>query len=885
MATPSMAQSATGSISGKVVDAVTNAPLVGADVLIDGTPFRAATDRTGAFTIANVPAGNYVLMVVYLGHADERDDVTVIAGQRLTTDVKLAPAKFHEMVEVVGAVGDGQARALNQQRTALNITNVVSADQIGAFPDPNAAEAASRIPGVSIARDQGEGRYIMIRGTEARLNSVMIDGERIPSPEGDTRQVQLDAVPADQLQSIEVSKAVTSDMDADSIGGAVNLVTKQAVSKPTLLFSAAGGYNALQKSSDQMQFAGTAGGRFANGRAGILAGFSSSQLTRGSENFEAAYVNGGLSDLQLRDYQIDRNRYGFNTTIDVKASDSSLFTFRGIVNRFEDYERNNRERYRPSNSRIEHVMKNRHQNDDIRSGSGSGQHVISASGATIDYKGTWAWSREEQPDRLDTIFRQTKISFAPNVSATSIDPENIQPNPSSDDPSKATLNAWETEIFTATDRDFTGQLNVRLPLTLGDHTQGLFKVGAKVRAKRKINDFVAQSASPASTVTFGQLQDASFDNSQFLSFFPAHYKAFPGIDADASRRMFNALPASRLEIDREGDSENYDAKETVTAGYAMAELAMGAKMTLVPGLRYEATQVNYTGNIVSFDDGGDYLSTTPVTGKKTTGFLLPAVHLRYAVTPEANFRVAYTRTLARPNYVDLVPYQLVFQEDAEISRGNSTLRPTTSDNIDVMAERYLASVGVISAGVFYKNLHDYIYPFTFKETNFGELYQVSQPQNGDSASLWGAEFAFQNQFRKLPAPFDGLGIYANFTWTDSSARFPGRTEDATLPGQSSRLGNVSIWYEKFGFSAKASWNFHGKFIDEVGGSALEDVYYDNHTQFDVNLGQRISKNLRLYADFLNLTNAPLRYYQGTTNRPIQQEYYRWWGMFGIKASF
>ena len=104
---------------------------------------------------------------------------------------------------------------------------------------------------MSIARDQGEGRYVLIRGTEARLNSMMIDGERIPSPEGDVRNVALDAVPADQLQSIQVSKAVTPDMDADSIGGAVNLITRQAVSRPTALFSVGTGYNALQEAADQ----------------------------------------------------------------------------------------------------------------------------------------------------------------------------------------------------------------------------------------------------------------------------------------------------------------------------------------------------------------------------------------------------------------------------------------------------------------------------------------------------------------------------------------------------------------------------------------------------------------------------------------------------------
>jgi TonB-dependent receptor len=881
-----VAQSVTGSVSGKVTDASTKAPLVGADVFLDGTPHMTATDRSGAFRLSGVPAGTYTLRVLYLGHAEQRAQVVVRSGPAVELDIKLAPASYSETVEVrAEPITEGQARALNQQRTAPNITNVVSSDQIGSFPDPNAAEAASRIPGVSIARDQGEGRYILIRGTEARLNSVMIDGERIPAPESGTRQVQLDAVPADQMQSIEVSKAVTPDMDADAIGGAVNLVTKQALDRPTMLFSLSGGYNSLQQSGNQKAFSGTLGRRFMGGRAGVLIAGSSSSLTRGSENFEAVYAAGALNDLQLRDYQIERNRYGLNMTADVRPSASSSFTFKSVINRFEDYEVNNRIRFRPPNTRIEYVLKNRHQDDDIRTVSGAGHHVLTPSGVLLDYKLSWAQADESQPDRLDTIFRLTRVNFSPNVSTSSINPENIQPNPSTTDFTKATLNAWETEIFEARERDVVAQANLRMPLRAGTGSVSFLKFGVKLRDKSKTNVFSISAASPTSTVSFTQLQDPNFDNDRFMDFFPAGYAPFPGINAEASRAMFNALPAGRNEIDPEGDAENYNASETVSAGYAMAEIFIGEKLSLLPGVRFEFTKVDYHANLVRYDDDGDYAATTPVSGGDTYGLALPGFHLRYAINDRTNVRAAYTRTLARPNYSDLAPHEIVQQEDGEIIRGNPSLKPTTSDNMDVMAEHYLQSVGVVSGGFFYKRLNDYVFPFTFTQQNFGDLYRVTQPQNGDSASLWGLELAFQNQFRFLPGPLSGLGIYANYTWTDSTARFPDRTADATLPGQSAHIGNFALSYEKYGFSARSSWNFHGKYIDAVGDSAATDIYYDNHTQLDVNLSQRLTRHVRAYADFLNLTNAPLRYYEGVTTRPIQQEYYRPWSMFGVKMNF
>lgn len=878
------AQVSTGAITGIVTDGATGAPLAGARISIEGSALSAASDLVGRFQIAGVPVGQHRIQVSYLGHADERTTVTVVEAGTLTVDVRLARAAFAETVSVTAEpIGEGQAQALNLQKTAPNIVNIVAADQIGSFPDPNAAEAASRIPGVSIARDQGEGRYILIRGTEARLNSVMIDGERIPSPE-DTRQIMLDAIPADQLQGIQVTKAVTPDMDADSIGGAVNLITRQAAGRSTMLFSLAGGYNALQRDSGNSQFTATVGRRFANGRLGLLAGGSGSSLNRGSENFEAVYDTGNLADLQLRDYQIDRQRYGFNLAGDTRLGNTGALTVKAIFNEFRDYEINNRERFRPSNSRIEHVLKNRHQSDHIRAVSGLGQHLL-GSGAMLDYRIGWSSSREEQPDRVDTIFRQTGIAFAPNVSASSIDPDNIQPNPSVDNPAVARLNAWETETFESTDRDVTASANLRMPMGASGAAARFLKFGAKFKDKKKSNVLELTTASPASTVLFPQLQDTGFDNSRFLNFLPARYPRFPGINADASRAMFNALPSSRIEIDHEGDGGTYDATERLFAGYAMAELFFGDKLLVLPGLRYESTDVDYRGNRVLYDDGGDYTATQPLSGGDAHGFFLPGLHIKYALTPESNVRVAYTRTLARPNYGDLVPYEFVFQEDGEIARGNPSLAPTTSNNIDVLVEHYVRSVGVMSAGVFYKRLADYIFPSRFRETAFGDSYDVLQPRNGDSASLWGVELAFQNQLRFLPGPLNGFGVYANVTLTDSSARFPGRTSDSTLPGQSARLGNLAFWYEKRGFSARSSWNFHGKYIEAVGGSAATDVFYDNHVQWDLSFSQRLLRYARMYVDVLNLTNAPLRYYEGSPNRPIQEEYYRWWATFGVKLNF
>jgi TonB-dependent receptor len=220
-----------------------------------------------------------------------------------------------------------------------------------------------------------------------------------------------------------------------------------------------------------------------------------------------------------------------------------------------------------------------------------------------------------------------------------------------------------------------------------------------------------------------------------------------------------------------------------------------------------------------------------------------------------------------------------------VAQGNADLKPTTSWNVDLMGEHYLKSVGVLSAGFFYKKLKDYIYIYTLQEQINGSQYQVTQPLNGDAASIRGVEVALQNQLRFLPSPFNGIGVYANYTFSDSTAHFPNHEGDTTLPGQSRHVGNVAVSFEKSGFMGRASVNFHGSYIDIVGANNIQDRFYDSNSQFDLSITQRITRNVRGYFDALNLNDALLRYYQGVPDRVLQEEHYQWTLNFGVKLEF
>jgi TonB-dependent receptor len=881
---PAWAQEAAGVIAGRVLDGETKEPLPGARVTLEGHVVVASTDRTGAFRLAGVPAGAHILIVSYLGRPGERAAVTVTAGQTLTLEVAMRPDEYRHAETVTVAVEpirDAQARALNQQRTAPNITNIVSADQIGQFPDTNAAETAQRIPGISIARDQGEGRYVLVRGMESRLNSMLIDGERIPSPEAEERSVNLDVIPADLLQAIEVSKALTPDMDGDAIGGAVNLVMKQAPEETRLLATVAGGFNNLQDTFGQGNFNLTLGRRFADNKLGVIVSGSATNRNFGSDNFEPDYDDGLLDELQVRDYTLNRRRYGLNSAVDVRLSNDSSLLFRGVFNSFRDHEYRRSLIYNVGSRRIDRNLKDRIETQHIASLTGGGRHLLGQR-YEFDYRVSVSYADEDQAADVETFFRQSNVVFSPNVTPALIDPDNVQANPLNEDPAAYRMRLQDYNDEYTTDRDLVLSMNLRAPLRSTPGLAGFLKFGGKYRDKAKDRTGGALLLDPAADIRLSDFADTSFSSGTFLG---GRYDPGPFVNP-AQALTFRSRFNLSGEIDPEAPLANFDATENVAAGYVMGELHLGPKLFVLPGVRYERTSFEYVGNTVAFDEDGDFAGASPAGGTGRYATLLPGLHVRYALTPATNVRTALTRTLARPNYYDLVPYELVIAEDREAEIGNPDLQPTRAWNVDFMFEHYLQSVGILSAGVFYKSLRDYIFPFTFEEVRNGEDYRVEQPQNGESASIFGLEFAAQSQLTFLPAPFNGLGIYANYTFSDSEAVFPGADgRRATLPGQARHVGNVAISYEKRGFSGRVSVNFHGSYLDDVGVDALDDEYYDTHRQVDVSFSQRIQRGVRVFVDLNNLSNAPLRYYRGVWNRVIQEEYYSWSSSFGVKLSF
>lgn len=329
-----------GIICGRVVDA-TKQTLPGASVYIEALKMGVTSDVNGFYTLPNLKPGTYTVKVTYVGYAPVEMKLVVREGKTLEKNVVMNEGVELQEV-VVGGAFQGQRRALNVQKNGMGITNVVSADQVGKFPDSNIGDALKRINGINVQYDQGEARFGQVRGTSADLTSVTVNGNRVPSAEGDTRNVQLDLIPADMVQTIEVNKVVTADMDGDAIGGAINLVTKSTPYKRVLNATAGSGYNWISE-KPLWNLGLTWGDRFFNDRLGLMLSGSYQYAPGGSDNTEFEYDVDEedkvyLDKAEIRQYYVTRERQSYSLATDFKLNANHRFSFKGMYNRRSDWE-------------------------------------------------------------------------------------------------------------------------------------------------------------------------------------------------------------------------------------------------------------------------------------------------------------------------------------------------------------------------------------------------------------------------------------------------------------------------------------------------------------------------------------------------------------------
>lgn len=289
-------QKSSGVISGKIIDEQGNLSLPGATVFLDSGERYTISNQIGHYEFLNVPEGTYRVTVQYIGFVSHTLEAKVEIGKNTKLDFIMSSDLLSlDEVVITGERLKGQAKALNQQKNNQNITNVISSDQVGRFADANVGDALKRVPGITVQNDQGEARNLIIRGLAPELNSVTLNGDRIPSAEGDNRNVQMDLIPSDMISTIEVNKTLTPDMDADAIGGSVNLITRASPNGQRISATLAGGYAPIREKGNYT--AGLVyGNRFFDNKLGAV--------------FSASYNNNNFgSDNKLNGKKVRKDRY------------------------------------------------------------------------------------------------------------------------------------------------------------------------------------------------------------------------------------------------------------------------------------------------------------------------------------------------------------------------------------------------------------------------------------------------------------------------------------------------------------------------------------------------------------------------------------------------
>ncbi len=869
------AQSGKGSIAGRVTDSSSGA-LVGAQVTVQPTGVSVVSDARGQFFINDLEPGNYTVTITYVGFGAFTQTLNVAAGHAANVDAKLAVESQNLQVLVTAERASGEAEEVNREITADNIVQVLSSDVIRSLPNANMADALGRLPSVTIERDEGEGKYVQVRGTEPRLTNTTIDGINVPSPESGVRQIKFDAIPADIVESVEINKTLQANMDGDGIGGSINLVTKTAGERPTINVSGMGGYTPIANGRRLVETTGTVGQRFgANKRFGALFGGSYDWNGRGIDDTEPVpdIANFGtpsqarhFDQADIREYTYYRSRWGLAGSADYKPTDGSTLYIRGLYSDFHNY--GDRWVYtlvdntpgltlggsngcsgvaigQPCAGLPSSNSQQRRPDYAIGSVVLGGKHVLTTTWYTWDL----SVSRSSQVGQVGN----NNASFA----ATGLSSSNCQNTPST---TNIYIPQWSPACFTeaynpanftldtgrgvTVNKGMTAQLNLQATGAMAKRYHlgsrlATIEIGGKFRNAHKFdNEFVLTwLPNPnAPTISMTQFSNTFTNN----NYYGGAYKlgpnpSFPDIFAyvQANPGQFTASS------DAGGNSANFDLIEKVSAGYIMHTLDISSRWRLIAGVRFEGTNLDtssfqtVTTCPVPLVSG---MCPTPTGSTTTSGFVkangsylkvLPSASLRYALTNSTNLRVAYARGLSRPNPQDIAQAQTIDRTVIPnvVSLGNPNLKPEAADNVDVLVEHSINPFGLITAGYFYKNLVNPIVTHKCGQPNpcpapfTGEI--VTQPLNAGSAWINGFEAAYLQHLTFLPGMFSGLGISANYGYTASRASLGPdfqRTDHPRLVRNAPHTWNISPTYDRGRVSMRVGLSYNAANIAGYGFS-------------------------------------------------------------------
>ena len=806
-----------------------------------------------------------------------------VASERLSA----AETSATEHVEVVGQAASID-QALKEQRSADSIKSVVHADGVAQLPDENVAEAVQRLPGISVERDQGEGRFVSVRGLGPDLNSVTINGTLVPAPESERRAVALDVLPSELVQSLSVIKTLTPDMDANSLGGTVDVKSLSAFDHKGLFYtgSSEASYdkNTAQTSP---KFSGAISDRFSLGDGidnfGVAAALSWQKRDFGSDNVETGgawdFEQGSrLEEFEQRDYDIRRERAGGGLNFDYKPDDFSSYYLRTLYSRYKDSETRNAASIAFDDPQApgeigpaegERKLKQREETQQIQSYVLGGERLFGL--WTLSGQAGYSESSEDSPGHI----AGATFQGIDGIDGGFYDSGKPRPivGPGFYDPANFSLDKvdWERQKTTDTEK------NLRLDLARDYDVKGYasqVKFGGKVSRRDKDNDLDAWVYEDFDDLGFtdeqlglGQFQKGNVDYR--LGRFG------PGISAGAIKQLLGGLDRDEFFDEQESRVNDFKMSEGINAAYLMNTVDID-DWRFIAGMRYEGTEFEAKGTGAT--DG----VFTDTDTRRQYHHWLPGLHARYQLDKNTQVRAAWTKSVVRPTFGQLAPGFVI--DDDEATFGNPDLKPLESSNLDLGIEHFMGRAGTVSAFVFYKDIQNFVYNTdlagTGAWTDFAEAHSFA---NGDSAKLYGLELAYSQKFDWLPAPWNGLLLGGNATFSRSDAQIEGldqasgtqRKRSIDLPNQSDTVGNLMLGWENDKLSLRLSANYKSAYLYELASISDRDhdLYVDAQTFVDFSARYSLTKNLQVSLEAQNLTDEPYFVYTGHRSYNGQFEEY------------
>lgn len=920
-----------GTVVGQVSNAATATFLEGAEVAVAGASRIAITDREGRYELS-LPAGAATVVVTYTGLEVKRVPVVVSAGSRVVQNFELSSSVYRMGTFTVSGPREGSASAITKQREAFNVKNIVAADSFGNVADGNIGDFLQQLPGVTAVYVGADVRSVQIRGIDGALNSVTMDGDRVASSQSANagRTFEFEQASLNNIETIEVTKAPTPDMDADSIGGNVNIVSKSTFDRAqprTFTYSLGGVWrpkyytrsdNWLREPipnvgpSINFSYADRLG---AEKRFGVSLNFTYHSQPGGDTAALATYQSVLTEPYYTQNITVPRpagaprTRLATGAKLEYKLSERTVLTLNTAYNWF--HETNDTRamvlgttaavaNFRPGyTSFFEEVLANANSasavtlSSDDKSGR-TYQFVPTVrhrfNGLDIDYGVSFSNSQtyyDYAPDGRHFQSRpKATISYRlPNIGFT-IDRRESLKWPKYAQTTGADLfdlNSYGTLLVTDSDRSGedeikTAKLNVKKSLGLG--VPIFVKLGGVVRQQDRALENHAKRfnfSGPDGILNNGDERLGQFrDTTAKWTDANEGYRSPPWANPFAVARHVALFPGQWVEDAPFTPTSRLNGDrsitETVTAGYGMASLRF-SQLSILGGVRVEKTETDADGPVTV----SGVIRRLGRQGAYTDTF--PGLHLRYSPTRSFVSRLSYSSGIGRPSFDAIMPADSVNEVAQTVSIRNTGLKPQYSDNFDATAEYYFEPVGSLTASVFMKQIEGFQFTdssqfvATGADNGFdGQYggYRITTTRNGGNARYRGLEVAYQQQFTFLAGFWRGFGCYANYTRLLTRGDYGGATVTTQVAGFVPKTGNVALTYLGAGFNLRLNAVWRSEYLVTNSTNAALVVYHEPKLQLNLKTRYNFSRATAIFCDIENFNKSPIiETWVGSKDRPNQ----------------